>query len=441
MKSKFILKSGLKIHFIGVGGISMSALAKYCKNAKMSVSGSDMIKNAVTDDLQNYGINIFIGHDRKNAKGADVIVYNSAINANNPEYQFAKDNNKLLVKRSELLAAIEKAHNYSIAVSGCHGKTTVTAMLAHIFIKANKHPTCFIGGEDKTYGNFVVGSDTFITEACEYKKNFLELSPDIAVVLNIDNDHLDCYGNIERIKNAYKKFITGKKSVINADDENTVSISDTSSITYGINQPAVYVAKNIRETDGIKFSLYVNGSYRTTVKLSVGGRHNVYNALAAITCAMESGISLGVIKTALADFEGVYRRQEILGVKNGTIIEADYAHHPNEILSVVKSGDFIVFQPHTYSRTKLLLNEFANVLKKYDIAVMPVYAARESYDVDGSGYALYERIKNEGGNCAYVDTQEKLFDLLDKKIGTYKRIMFLGAGDIYEYAKKYFKYR
>ncbi len=436
MKSKFVLKNGVKIHFIGIGGVGMSALAKYCKTAGALVSGSDIAQSATTDDLQNSGINIFIGHDRKNAKGADVIVYNSAISENNPEYQFAKDNNKTLVSRSELLAAIEKEHNYSIAVSGCHGKTTTTAMLAHIFIKANKRPVCFIGGEDKTYGNFVSGDGVFITEACEYKKNFLRLSPDIAVVLNIDNDHLDCYGNMEKIKSAYKKFISGRKSVINADDKNAVSISDISSITYGITQPAVYRAKNIDDTDGIKFSLYVNGSYRTKIKLSISGKHNVYNALAAIACATEYGISLGVIKTALANFNGIYRRQDVLGVKKETIIEADYAHHPNEISAVLKSGDFVVFQPHTYSRTKLLMGEFVNVLKQYDCVIIPTYAARENYDVDGSGYALYQQLK-QVGNCVYADTKEKLFDLLDKKVGLYKRIMFLGAGDIYEYAKGY----
>ena len=439
MKSRVILKNNSKIHFIGIGGANMSALATYCKNVGMVVSGSDILDGQTVKNLQNDGITVFIGHDRKNAHGADIIVYNSAISEDNPEYQFALDHQKPLLKRSELLSLIEKKHNFSIAVSGCHGKTTATSMLAHIFIKANKHPTCFIGGEDKTFGNFVMGDGVFITEACEFKKNFLTLSPDIAVVLNIDNDHLDCYGNMEQLKKAYKKFCSNKISVINADDKNAVSISGACSITYGITEPATFRAKNIVEEKGLKFSLYVNGVYKSIIRLKVSGKHNVYNALAAIACAMEYGISLGIIKRALSSFTGVYRRQEILGEINGCIIEADYAHHPKEIQSVANQDDLVVFQPHTYSRTKILISDFTLALKNNQTIILPTYPAREEYDVEGSGYALYQSLQSVGADSTYADNNEMLFKTLDSKTKHYKRILFLGAGDIYFIAKKYAK--
>lgn len=438
MEKNSVLDKDVRIHFIGVGGIGMSALAEYCLSLDMKVSGSDVRESEQTRRLQTLGAKIFLGHRRLNAKGADVVVYTSAAASDNPELLFAEDNDKLILKRSELLALIEKKHGYSIAVSGCHGKTTTTAMIAHIYKRAGIDLTAFIGGEDKVYGNFIRGKDIMLAEACEFKRNFLDLSPSLALVLNIDDDHLDCYRDMFALTEAYRKFIDKCVAVINADDVRAAAIAGESSVTFGIKNTAIYMAKNIVETaEGIEFDFYEYGAETAHVQLALSGSYNVYNALAALACTRYYGISVNKAVEALKNFTGVKRRRERLA--DGVI--ADYAHHPREIAAVMKGekNAIAVFQPHTYSRTRLLMNEFVEVLAPLRCVILPTYAAREAYDVDGSGYALYLRLKECGADALYAEDEEKLFALLAHENA--EKIIFIGAGDIYDYALDYVKRR
>lgn len=444
MIKSVISEKNVKIHFIGIGGIGMSGLAKYCLSAGHEVSGSDTVRSEETRILEKSGAKIYYGHRRGNARGADVVVYTSAITSDNPEFQFAVDNGKVILKRSELLALIEKRHGYSVAVSGCHGKTTVTAMLAHIFKRGGVDLTAFIGGEDRVYGNFIAGKDVLLTEACEFKKNFLDLTPTLAVVLNIDNDHLDCYGSLEELTAAYRAFVSKSLAVINADDKAASSIAGQTSVTYGIKEAAVYKASDIREEDGgVSFTFSEYGAPTAKINLRLSGIYNVYNALAALASARCYGIPVKKAAEALKDFEGVKRRQEILGNVKGAVIEADYAHHPSEIAAVLGGGKNVlaVFQPHTYSRTKLLMKDFVKTFQTRDTVVLPTYAAREAYDVEGSGYALYIELSEAGAHAKYAENKEQLFKFLDGCAEKYDKIIFLGAGDIYSFATEYAKNR
>lgn len=419
----------------------MSALAKYCVAVGMRVSGSDIHESAVTEELARMGVRIYIGHARLNARGAKVVVYTSAVKDDNPELCFARDNKKTIYKRSELLARIERMHKYSIAVSGCHGKTTVTAMLAHIFMACGADLTAFIGGCDGVYGNFIAGGGgLFLSEACEFRKNFLDLSPKLALVLNIDNDHLDCYRNMDNLVAAYKKFVSGCVAVINADDSRAMSVAGQSAVTYAIKEPAVYKATDICETDGgVSFSFSEYGAVTAKVKLALGGRYNVYNALAALSAARCYGADAKTAAAALETFGGVSRRQEKLAEIGGTSFIADYAHHPSELAAVLsdRKNALAVFQPHTYSRTKLLSADFVNVLKGVKTVIMPTYAAREPYDPEGGGYTLFKKIKDAGGDTVYAENKPNLFSILEASIGKYKEVILLGAGDIYQTATEF----
>lgn len=417
----------------------MSSLAIFCKNKGFIVSGSDTSSSPIIESLKKQNVKVFLGHNRKNARGIDVLVYTSAISKDNPELQFALDNKKIVLKRTQLLALIEKTHNFSVGVSGCHGKTTATAMLTHIFKTAGKSLTAFIGGEDKIYGNFVYGQNELIYEACEFQRNFLDLSPKIGVILNVDNDHLDTYRDLSDIKGAYKQFISQCVSVINNDDQNARQLAGLSTVTFGVENTSHFMAKNIKETPFISFDLYEYGGKTGRVKINVVGKFNVYNALSAIAVARIHGISTKKCIDGLKNFCGVKRRLEVLGVKKSCVIQADYAHHPREIEKVVSGNTLVVFQSHTYSRTKFLMDEFVDVLKSLDTVILPTYPAREKYDVEGSGYVLYKNILSAKSNCFYAENDDILYEYLDKNYFRYEKILFLGAGDVYNKAEKYLK--
>ena len=445
------LKSKLKcnkIHFVGVGGVSMSALAEYCKLNGFSVSGSETALSCRTDKLASLGCEIRKGHSSNNLCGAETVVYTSAVSSNNPEIKGAKRKKLSIFTRGEFLGEIIKEFKNSIAVSGCHGKTTATAMISSVLIKAGKDPTVFLGGDDYDYGNFRYGgTDNVVLEACEYQKSFLSIKPKIAVVLNVDNDHLDTYGNLDGIINAFNEFARDSIAIVNVDDNNCRKVYNATSLTFGIENNAHYYATNLRQING-KYSFTLNAYSKPygRVRLNVQGKHNVYNALATFAVCDTLGISFNKIKIALERFNGIKRRNEYLGRLDGVDYYADYAHHPKELKAMINTLDesgeqyVTVFQPHTYSRTKNLMEDFVNVLKGQNpIVIYKTYPAREEFDKDGCAYELYKRIQKTQAETYYVEEQSELLERLNNLTKDVKRVVVFGAGDIYDIVKSFLK--
>ena len=446
MKNFINSLEGKKIHFVGVGGISVSGLALYALDKKAVVSGSDSVRSEATDRLKNLGVEVNIGHKRSNLKNdVQLVVYTSAVREDNPELKKAIELNIPTVKRSQFLGSILEAYRDSVAISGCHGKTTATAMLSQILLEDEKTPTIFLGGEYGEYKNYRLGSGSYVVaEACEYKKNFLDLKARISVVLNIDNDHLDSYKDLSDTIGTFKSFVSESLAVVNADDINCKNVFHSSTVTFGIENLATYMAKSIKfNGKGYTFTACAYGRRYGKINLSIIGRHNIYNALAAFAVADVLGVSFGAVKRALEKFSGVKRRNEYLGELFGLPCYADYAHHPNELratLSAFKEtmGEaLVVFQPHTYSRTRLLMADFVSVLKEFeDVIIYETYAARENYDQSGSATALCENVIGAGGKgVEYAETEDELLKKLKTALKGKSAIIFLGAGDIYDIAK------
>lgn len=429
---------------LGVGGISMSAIANYLLKENYNVFGTDISKNESVLNLIKNGVNFLDKFDINLIKTIDAIVFSSAIKESDLWIRCAIEKNIPIFKRSEVIGSIVKKYNNSIGVSGSHGKTTATSMISEIFIKAKKEPTVFLGGENVNFGNFLYGKDDFIIyEACEFKKNFLDMKPKCAVVLNIDNDHVDSYNNIQEQVETFSKFIDNNISFVNVDDKYSSAVNNISSITYGINNKAVYNAKNIVSySNNINFDIYKYGKKISKIILNIGGVHNVYNALVSYAVADYYKIDNKTIVDGLNDFVSVKRRNEFLGFYNNTKIYADYAHHPTELHAIFKQyknlidNSLFVFQPHTFSRTKALLYEFIDVLSKFNnLIIYKTYSAREDYDYFGSAEYLAKKINEKNQNVIYFSNFENLYNEINK----YDNVMFLGAGDIYDCAKKIVK--
>lgn len=434
-----------KIHFVGIGGISMSALAEYAFLNGALVSGSDLTVCGKSNELIELGCDIKVGHSARNVRGASALVYTVATDNKNPEIRYANKKGIPVFSRGEFLGAIMNQYKNSVAVSGCHGKTTTTAMISSVLLCAGKDPTVFLGGEHYSFGNFRLGkSDYMVAEACEYKKSFLNLKPKISVVLNVGEDHLDTYGNLENVISAFNQFIGGGVAVVNADDINCKKVFNSCTVTFGINNSANYYATNIK-FDGKHYSFTLNAHSKKygRVKLKTLGKHNIYNALATFAVCDLLGVSFSFVKRGLEEFKGVKRRNEYLGNKFGVDFYADYAHHPVEITATVnalkESGErfFTVFQPHTYSRTKLLMAEFINSLKTLSpLIIYKTYPAREEFDKDGCALALYNKLKdNCDSEIYYVEEQSELLSAIEKCSKNDGKCLVLGAGDIYEKVK------
>lgn len=426
------------VYFIGVGGVSMSALANFLSLEGYNVSGSDMhYDEYALELLRKNNVKTYYGHNKANIENIDIVIYSSAITENNPEYVEALDKKIPLISRQELLSSIACSFERSFAVAGSHGKTTATAILTHIF-GISKNPTAHIGGFDKDYDNLLYGGkEIFVTESCEYKKNFLKLKCHAAVVLNIDKDHLECYNGFEDLVASFKTFLSGAKlRVVNADDENLQGIEG--SVTFALENSADYRAENIRNKNGhYSFVLNARGKRSRRIFLNVMGKHNVYNALAAAAVSIESGVDIGEVCEGIEAFKGVRRRAEFIGNINGAAVYADYAHHPKELEASIKTFKklkyrklYILFQPHTYSRTRLLMKEFIKVLNNEgNVLIYSTYPARECFDPKGSGYALKD---NLGAKALYFDGELSLLEFLAEKLRKKDLLLVLGAGDIYE---------
>ena len=443
----------LSIHFIGIGGISMSGLAEILLEEGFTISGSDSKKSPLTSLLESKGAKIYYGQRASNiSDSVQVVVYTAAIHPDNPEFACAKEKGIPMLTRAQLLGQIMRNYDTSIAVAGTHGKTTTTSMLSHILLKGECDPTISVGGILPAIGgNIRVGqSETFLTEACEYTNSFLSFFPTIGIILNIDADHLDFFKDIDDIRHSFKLFTEKLPSdgtlIINTDIDNYEYFyqdTDCEVITFG-SDPAksMYSASDITydELGRCTYSLLINGEKADTITLGVPGLHNVYNSLAAVAAARKLSVDMEHIKAGLSNFKGTNRRFEKKGTFNGVTVIDDYAHHPDEIRATLSSAAhyphnriWVVFQPHTYSRTKLLFNEFADALSHADKVVLAkIYAARETDTLGISSADLCEKIKSLGKECVYIDNFEDIEKYLLKNCINGDLLITMGAGDVYK---------
>lgn len=413
----------------------MSALAKFLIKSGKIVAGSDISANICTSELQNLGVRVAFGDCKESICAFDVIIYTDAISETNIQLCEARELNKPVFSRGQLLHEISKKFKSVIAVSGCHGKTTCTAMIAHIFAAAQAQFCAHIGGRDLKYANFYYcGNDYFITEACEYKKNFLLLQPNISVILNSRADHLECYDSEEQLKECYLSFANSAEVKVSLYGDIAAG-----GLTFGFDKNADYSARQIVQRDGkYSFTAFEGECPLGAVSLKIYGKHNILNALAAIAVARSAAISFKYIKLGLEGFTGVERRFETIGKFRGADCIADYAHHPDEIRAALRTAKkitsgrlFVIFQPHTYSRTKNLFRQFVKVLStENNLMIYRTYAAREYYDDAGSALTLSQKIKKS----RYGDTVLDIKNFIEKA-NAGDTVLFLGAGDIYDIAR------
>lgn len=438
------------IHMIGIGGISMSGIAEILKNWGFTVTGSDTNSSNITDALIRTGIPVKIGHDLDNVAKADLVVYSAAIKNDDVELCKARELGIETIERGTFLGKLTKAFKNSICISGTHGKTTTTSMISVCFLQAFKDPSIQVGAVLKQLNsNYRVGnSEYFIIEACEYVESYLKLFPKTEVVLNIDDDHLDYFGSLDNIVKSFEKYVKllpdNGLLVVNYDDINCrklVKNTNAKIISYGIDtQNANFVARNITfNSNGFPtFDVYYNDNFYKTISLSVPGVHNVLNALACIGVCHEYGISKEDIKNGLLNYTGASRRFEYIGKFNDVCVFDDYGHHPTEILataSALKQKHFreswVIFQPHTYSRTLSHLDEFAKVLLNFDnIIITDIYAAREINTYNISSKDLVNKINELSQKAIYISDFNQIVSYVKENAKPNDIVLTLGAGTI-----------
>lgn len=439
------------IFFIGIGGISMSALAELMLYKGYKVFGSDRMPSINTEKLEKNGATIYYEHKKEHIENMDLVIFTDAISFDNEEYMAAVKEKIDLVDRATFLGAIMKNYKKSIAVSGTHGKTTTTSMITEIIKDLDLNPTIMLGGQLKDIdGNIKIGDENlFLTEACEYKANILKYFPTTEIILNIDEDHLDYFDNIDHIIRTFKGYVdnlhTDDYVILNVDDENVDTlfpIDNCKVFTFGINNDADLRAKNIDfSEDGFPtYDLYLRGEKICHVELSVLGRHNVLNSLAALAATYVNNIPLEDAVLALKSYKGVERRLEEKGYYKGTKIMDDYAHHPTEIKSSIhaiknacKGKLYTIFQPHTYTRTKLLLDAFANSFDESDVIIITdIYAAREKDYGDIHSKTLRDAISEHRDNAFYISGFEDIVKFIKENIKKDDIVVTMGAGDVYK---------
>lgn len=447
---KINFKEPIHLHFIGIGGISMSGLAEILLKEGFRISGSDSKESALTVKLTELGAEIYYGQRASNIKeNIEAVVYTAAIHPGNPELKAALERRLPTLTRAELLGQIMENYAQSIAVSGTHGKTTTTSMIANILLEACCDPTISVGGILKSIsGNIHVGnSEVFLTEACEYTNSFLNFYPKYALILNIEEDHMDFFKDLADIRHSFRRFsenvLPQGAIIINGEIENYREITDgldCQVITYGLDASDSYYADNITfNTSGYgNFTLMHGEDKLGKISMNVPGRHNVSNAVAACALALEMNISFVSIQAALAQFGGTARRFEYKGLLGGITIVDDYAHHPTEIAATLTSAKnckqeriVCVFQPHTYTRTKAFLKEFAEALSLADLVVLAdIYAAREQNTIGISSLDLLKELQNLGKECYYFPSFDEIEKFLLKKCINGDLLITMGAGDI-----------
>ena len=441
----------IHIHFIGIGGISMSGLAEILHEEGFTISGSDSKESDLTKTLAAKGIKVIYGQSADNiTSGIDLVVYTAAIHESNPEFAAAKAAGIPMLTRAELLGQIMDNYDYSIAVAGTHGKTTTTSMISEILLAAQTDPTISVGGIlSSIHGNLRVGdSEYFISEACEYTNSFLNFRPRYSIILNIEAEHLDFFKDLEAVKASFCTFAAQVPPdghiVANFDDQNTLDALKPLGrplFTFGLTDKANVYAKNIeRRGAQTEFDAFYNGELFTHISLRVPGLHNVQNALAATAAAICLGIDPTSVSYGLAGFTGAGRRFEFKGKFNGADVYDDYAHHPGELKALLDAVEplgykriITVFQPHTYSRTKALFDDFAEQLRRPNLTYLAeIYAAREQNTLGISSADLARAIPG----AVYLGSFEALEKNLRETAAPGDIIMTVGAGDVYKLGEK-----
>lgn len=447
------------IYFIGIGGISMSGLAEILASRGHQVSGTDVKETAVTKHLQSLGIHINFGHRAENiTDDITLVVYTAAIHDDNPELRAAHEKGIRIMDRAHLLGQIMDEYHDSVAVSGTHGKTTTTSMVSEILLAAEKDPTITVGGILPTIGsNLRIGnSPYFVAEACEYFDSFLQFNPFIAIILNVESDHLDYFKTLENIRRSFHAFAQRVPDkgllVISEKIDHVEELTDGLTChveTFGLSEKANWRAENIvHEADGRNsFDVYHNGAFFTTIHLHIPGEHNITNALAAIAASAFLGAAPEDCVKGLHHYTGTERRFQLKGKKDGITVIDDYAHHPTEIKAALAAAQNVqhnttwcVFQPHTFSRTRFLFDEFGEAFGDADeIIIADIFAARETDDGTVSAAQLAERIAQTGKSARYVGDFAAIEAYLREHCKSGDLLMTVGAGDVYKIGENFLK--
>lgn len=440
----------IKVHFMGIGGISMSGLAEILINRGFVITGSDNHESAITRHLEAQGVKIHYGQCAQNIDNSiQLVVYTAAIHPDNPEFIAAQTHHIPMMDRAELLGQIMRHYANSIAVAGTHGKTTTTSMISHILLQADCDPTISVGGILKAiHGNIRIGhSQNFITEACEYTNSFLKFNPKIEVILNIEEDHLDFFKDIDDIRHSFREFAHRLPEdgvlIINSAIEHHSYITEglpCRIITFGLEPDNDFCAQNItfNEFGFGSFDLIMHGEKITRIQLSVTGLHNVINALSAIACAVQLNISMDDIRRGLIGYEGTDRRFEYKGQFDGVTVIDDYAHHPTEIQATLTAAHnyphkdiWCVFQPHTFTRTKAFLQEFAHSLALADkIVLADIYPAREADPGDIHSKDIVRLLQAKGKEVWYFPSFAQIEQFLRQNCSRGDLLITMGAGDV-----------
>jgi UDP-N-acetylmuramate--alanine ligase len=450
MDSSEMLGSARHVHFVGIGGIGMSGIAEVLINLGFEVSGSDMERSAITDNLAALGAKISIGHAAENLGEADIVVLSSAIGPDNPEVVAASESGVPLIPRSDMLGELMRIRT-GIAIAGAHGKTTTTSLAAVVLQKAGLDPTVVVGGKVKSLdANAMLGRGQYlVAEVDESDGNFVRLTPSIAIITNIDAEHLDFYGGLEKI---YEAFVTFASRVpfhgvviCCADDANVKAIMpkiERKTVTYGLDVKADVRGEIVAEdAGGSEFRLYSGGEDLGTVRVALPGRYNVSNAIAVCALAIELGIGIDAVDRALREFGGVGRRFEHRGEESGVLVVDDYGHHPTEIKAVVETARrnfdrrvIAVFQPHRFTRTRDLHESFDRCLLAADLVfVTDIYGAGETPIPGITGELIYRAVLKGGAkNAVYLPDRGDLLDALESVVGEGDIVITLGAGDIWK---------
>ena len=440
-----IIEGVRRIHMIGIGGSGMCPLAEILHSKGYELTGSDNNESDPLSRIRNLGIKVFMGHSADNIKGAQLVVYSAAISDDNPELKAAREQGIPTMERSHMLGALTRHFDNVIGVCGTHGKTTVTSMITQILILNKMDPTAVIGGKLPLINSNGIagGSETMVCESCEFVDTFLQLSPDIAVLLNIDNDHLDYFKTMENLTLSFRKFLAmASRAYINGDDERAKKAAEEINadiVTFGFGEENIYRAENIKRGKfGFSFDVIKNGEKIISIEMHIPGRHNVLNGLAAFAVCYDMGVPAEGIKDAIQKFTGAGRRFEFLGEYGGFMLADDYAHHPTEIratLSAAKELDYnrviAVFQPFTFSRTALLKDEFISALSLADKVILtPIMGSREVNTYGISSENLAKGLKD----AVIADGFENIADTVIKTAGKGDLVITMGGGDIYKAA-------
>ena len=454
MTNTNILSSKLKIHFIGIGGISMSGLAEIMHDGGHIVSGSDMKHSKVSSHLESLGIHVHYGHHENNiSSNLHIVVYTAAIASDNPELVAAKELCDTVVTRSEFLGLLMKNYEFPICVSGTHGKTTTTSMLSHGLLAANLDPTITVGGILKEiHGNIRIGTQKyFLTEACEYCDSFLDFFPKVGIILNIEEDHMDYFKDLEQIRTSFQRFALKIPEngflAINGDISDLDSFLEPINCnveTFGFDSSFDWYAAKITYNDQAcgSFDVYYKNEFKGHITLNAPGSHNISNCLSVCSVCNFLGIDLSILNEGLTSFSGADQRFEVKGHIHDITIVDDYAHHPTEIAASLNVANiyphnklYLVFQPHTYTRTKAFLNEFANVLSQVEnVIITDIYAAREKDPGDIHAKDIVEKIHSLGKNAIYISDFDEIANYLLEHCVSNDLVITMGAGNVNQIA-------